>query len=249
MPKLIFFDLDGTLSESKQALTSDMAELVAQLLERTKIAVISGGALPQFLKQVVEQLPASANLANLYLLPTSGAALYAWHNEEWKKIYEERISENDAKKIESAIEEGVKKSSVVDMKAKTYGPRIEYRGGQVTFSALGQKAPVAEKKEWDPDHAKRRALQAAIAVRLPAGFIASMGGATTIDVLKNGIDKAYGIHQLSKRLGIPESATLYVGDELVKYGNDEAVYKTQAQTRAVFTPSDTAHLIISLLNP
>ena len=79
MTKLIIFDLDGTLAESKQPLTDEMAALVARLLAATRVAVISGGALSQFLKQVVAMLPVDANLANLYLLPTSGAALYEFH--------------------------------------------------------------------------------------------------------------------------------------------------------------------------
>ena len=81
MYKLIIFDLDGTLTESKQSLTSEMAALLAKLLAVTRVAIVSGGALPQFLTQVVAQLPSDANFANLYLLPTSGAALYEFSNE------------------------------------------------------------------------------------------------------------------------------------------------------------------------
>ncbi len=248
IPPLVMFDLDGTLAESKQPLTSEMARNVAALLARTKVAVVSGGALPQYLAQVVARLPADANLENLYILPTSGAALHEWRDGQWRKVYEERISENDAGKIQAAMEDGARASGVVDMAAPTRGPRIEYRGGQVTFSALGQKAPPAEKKAWDPDHAKRRALQAAIAARLPAGFTAAMGGSTTIDVLRAGVDKAYGIRRLAERLGIPESDALYIGDELVPAGNDEAVFRTNAQVRAVSSPQDTARAIVSLLS-
>jgi hypothetical protein len=95
MNKLTIFDLDGTLAESKQALTAEMAELLATLLAKTRVGVISGGALSQFLKQVVAMLPVDANLTNLYLLPTSGAALYEFRNDNWNKIYEERLSEKD----------------------------------------------------------------------------------------------------------------------------------------------------------
>lgn len=247
MLKLIFFDLDGTLTESKQVLTKEMAGLVCKLLEETKVAIISGGALPQFIKQVIEQLPASTSLENLYLLPTSGASLYEWRDNDWKKVYEERIPESDAKKIERAIEEGAKESGVVDMNVKTAGPRTEYRGGEITFSALGQNALFTDKKAWDPDRLKRRALQSAIERHLPRGYVARMGGATSIDINKDGVDKSYGVHQLCERLGISESTSLYVGDELIPHGNDEAVFKTQIQTRAVTTPADTAHFIISLL--
>ncbi len=246
MTKLIIFDLDGTLAESKQALTSDMAKLVAKLLAKTRVAVISGGALSQFLKQVVSQLPVDANLSHLYILPTSGAALYEFQNDNWKKIYEERLSEKDKDVIEEAIITATKKTGLINFKDQSWGERIEYRGGQVTLSALGQHAPLKLKKAWDRDHAKRHALRDAIAELVPR-YSVGIGGATSIDVTKKGIDKAYGIHQLCDRLNISESDALYVGDELESGGNDEAVYKTEVQTRAVATPSDTVRLIESLL--
>lgn len=254
MYKLIIFDLDGTLAESKQPLTSEMAALVSQLLSVTRVAVISGGALPQFLKQVVARLPGDADLANLYLLPTSGAALYEYHplasfgigDGEWHKVYEERLSEKEAATIETTMREVAKETGLIDFSERSWGERIEYRGGQVTLSALGQQAPLDLKKAWDPDHAKRRALQAALAERLPE-FSAGIGGATSIDVSRRGVDKAYGVRRLCERLGIPESEALYVGDELERGGNDEAVYTTAVPTTSVADPADTIRLIRGIL--
>lgn len=246
MYKLIFFDLDGTLTESKQPLSSEMAGLVAGLLALTRIAIISGGALPQFLKQVIGALPESTNLANLYLLPTSGAALYEWKDHDWSKVYEERLSETEAHTIETAMHAVAQETGLINFSEPAWGERIEYRGSQVSMSALGQHAPLDEKKVWDPDHTKRHALQTALAARLP-GFSVGMGGATTIDVTKRGIDKAYGLRQLCERLGLRESDALYVGDELVAGGNDEAVFKTKAETRSVTGPAETSSVIKAML--
>lgn len=246
MPKLLIFDLDGTLTESKQPLTGEMAAFLANLLTRTRVAVISGGALPQFLKQVVVRLPADTSLSNLYLLPTSGAALYVWENDVWKKIYEERLSEKEAQTIEAAIRAAAEETGIIHFSDKAWGERIEYRGGQVTLSALGQQAPLLQKKEWDPGHTKRTALQAAIAKRLPE-FSVGIGGATSIDVTRRGVDKAYGARKLCARLNISEFEALYIGDELEPGGNDEAIYKTEIPTKSVKNPVETARLIDELL--
>lgn len=246
MKQLVIFDLDGTLAESKQPLTREMAVLVEKLLVVTRVAVISGGALEQFLKQVVGQLSRAANLANLYILPTSGAALYEFRDGGWDKVYEERLSEKEASTIESAMKAAAAETGIIDFSEPSYGERIENRGGQVTMSALGQQAPIVEKKAWDPTHEKRHALQKNIAERLPE-FSVGIGGATTIDVTKRGIDKAYGIRKLCERLGVSEPDALYVGDELEAGGNDEAVYKTNVPTHAVANPAETAQLIESLL--
>lgn len=246
MPALIFFDLDGTLAASKQALTPEMAGLLAELLEHTKVAIISGGALAQFLEQVVAQLPAGAQLENLYLLPTSGAALYEYMHGGWKKIYEEALTHPQVAEVEAAMRAAARETHLIDLAHTGYGERIEYRGGQVSLSALGQHAPLAAKQVWDPEGTKRHVLQRAIAAKLP-DYSVHMGGLTTIDVNKEGIDKAYGIRKLCERLHIAEGDALYVGDQLEPGGNDEAAFKTSVATHAVATLGETAALIRSLL--
>lgn len=259
---LIIFDLDGTLAESKQAITSDMAERLARLLDATRVAVVSGGGLPQFLLQIVAQLPIDANFKNLYLLPTSGAALYEYHlstslesardkllkasASAWDQVYEKRLTDEEARAVGSAMRAAAEETGIIDFSTPTHGERIEYRGGQVTMSALGQRAPIHEKRLWDPTRAKRALLQAAIAERLP-DFSVGVGGSTSIDVSKRGIDKAYGVRKLCERLEVKESDALYVGDELGEGGNDAAVHQTTVQTHSVTNPTDTAHLIESFL--
>lgn len=79
MKKLIIFDLDGTLTESKQALDSEMKLLLTSLLKNVKVAIISGGNWPQFERQLVANLPQDDSLLeNLFLLPTCGTKFYRY---------------------------------------------------------------------------------------------------------------------------------------------------------------------------
>ena len=103
--------------------------------------------------------------------------------------------------------------------AKTWGEVIEDRGSQITLSALGQQAPLAEKEKWDPDFAKRKKVKAILEPLIP-GFSVRLGGATSIDVTKPGIDKAYGIRKLRDILGVSLEEMIYVGDALFPGGND-----------------------------
>ena len=75
MIKLIAFDLDGTLAESKAALDPEMAKLLTSLMDVAKVAIISGGDWPQFEKQVLSHLPKGQSLQSLSILPTCGTKI------------------------------------------------------------------------------------------------------------------------------------------------------------------------------
>jgi|CXWL01.1.fsa_nt_gi HAD superfamily hydrolase (TIGR01484 family) len=249
LPPLLAFDLDGTLATSKQAITEEISELLRRLLEQTCVALISGGKLSQLTVQVVEKLPEGSNLGNFYLLPTSGAALYTYGGNGWTAVYEEKLTDEECVRIENAIKKALQETALLGPSDEVYGERVERRGTQVTFSALGQQAPVEAKALWDPTHEKRQRIQEVLSPLLPE-FDVKQGGMTTIDITRKGVNKAYGMRKLSEYLNIPVPMMLYVGDALFPGGNDFVVIETEIQTHAVADPADTALYIKSLLeNP
>jgi phosphomannomutase len=239
------FDLDNTLALSKGPIDTEMAVLLSRLLEKTRVAVISGGKFEQIRDQVAEQLPPTAHLEHLAILPTSGAALYTYEGNTWKLRHEERLSEEDIARIEDALEQAIQETAVVDERTPSHGERIENRGAEVTFSALGQQAPIPEKLAWDPDMSKRRLLRDAVAKRLP-GYDVKLGGSTSVDTTKRGVNKAFGIRKLSEYIDIPIADMLYIGDQLSEGGNDEVVKETGIATRSVKNPGEAKEFINSL---
>ena len=105
------------------------------------------------------------------------------------------------------------------MPEKTWGERIEDRGSQITFSALGQEAPIDAKHSWDPEFAKGKVIQADLQKRLP-GLSINMGGATSIDITREGVDKAYGLKKLNEASGIALDKMMFIGDAIFPGGND-----------------------------
>src|SRR5271166_2417863 len=177
MKRLIVFDLDGTLAESKSSLDAEMAKLLTALLAMVKVAVISGGDWPQFEKQVLANLPHDEHLENLSLLPTCGTKFYQYASD-WKKIYSEDFTADEKKKIISSLEKAVETAGC--KVEKVWGEQIEDRGSQITFSALGQQAPIEEKKKWDPDFNKRKKIKEFLDQLIPE-YSVSLGGTTSVD--------------------------------------------------------------------
>lgn len=244
--ELVIFDLDGTLAPSKQYMKPSMAALLSKLLERAKVAVISGGGFPQFQAQFVRSLPADGRgFADLYLLPTSGTRLYAWQGD-WKEIYREDLSKEEKERIMEAFKAALPAGGYAEP-ATMYGDAIEDRGSQITFSALGQQAPLALKEAWDPDRSKRQKIAAILCEKLP-GFDVRIGGTTSIDITKKGVNKSYGIHKLEQRLGIPIAKMLFVGDALFLGGNDYPAKATGVDCVQVSGPDETERLVAGWLS-
>ena len=243
MKKLIVFDLDGTLAESKLPLDPEMATLFGQLLDVVQVAIISGGGWPQFEKQALSNLPQTARLRNLSLLPTCGTKFYRYDGG-WKELYSEDFLPPQKKKIIDALNEAVETAGF--RAEKHWGDLIEDRGSQITFSALGQEAPLAEKKKWDSDFAKRKRIKGILEVMIPEYSI-QLGGSTSIDITKPGIDKGYGIKKLHDILGIDIEAMLFVGDALFPGGNDYPAKAAGVDSIEVRDPNETKRVIEAII--
>lgn len=230
MKKLIAFDLDGTLADSKSPPDDKMTELLAQLLDKYEVCVISGGKFDQFKKQLLNGLLASpTQLEHLHLMPTCGTQYYRYEidKKDWKQIYAENLTEPEKKKIIDALNKGFDHFGIKEK--ETYGDLVEDRGSQITYSVLGQdivdvlgKEGVKRKEEWDPDNSKKLKVRDYVADLIPE-FEVRAGGVTSIDVTKQGIDKAYGMRKLMEMLEIGKQDILFVGDRLQEGGNDYPV--------------------------
>ncbi|HLK62876.1 MAG TPA: HAD-IIB family hydrolase [Bryobacteraceae bacterium] len=243
MKKLIVFDLDGTLAESKSSLDPEMAKLLTSLLGVAKVAVISGGNWPQFQNQLLSNLPLDGHLEDLYLLPTCGTKFYEY-GSDWNLLYAEDFTPEQKVKIISSLEKAIDQAGYKP--EKLWGEAIEDRGSQITFSALGQSAPLEEKKKWDPDFSKRKKIKAILDTFIPE-FSVRMGGATSIDVTKPGIDKAYGIFKLRDTLGVALSEMLFIGDAIFPGGNDYPAREAGVLCIQVRDPGETKRVIEAIL--
>ncbi len=250
--QLIIFDLDGTLSPSKSNMSASMGGLLAELLTVKKVAVISGGSFAQFEKQFLPSLPQSAGcIDNLYLLPTSGTRLYVCQNSAggWQELYAENLSPAEKKTITTSLTQALDNAQY-EKPAMIYGKLIEDRGSQITFSALGQEAPGELKKTWDPDHRKRLRIVEELEkmADIREHFTIQIGGATSIDITRQGINKSYGVRKLSEYLTIGFNDMVFVGDALYEGGNDYPVTALGIECISVSGPEETAVEIQELIN-
>ena len=222
-----------------------MSAALAQLLERIPVCIISGGRFEQFEKQALDGFTASDEaLEQLHLMPTCGTRYYLWRDGQWQLQYAEDLTEDEKARSIAAVEEEARKLDL--WHPGPWGELIEDRGSQITFSALGQQAPVAEKTAWDPDGSKKRALWAAISPRLPDLEVRG-GGSTSIDITRKGIDKAYGVNRLLEKLDVTREQLLFIGDRLDVTGNDYPVYAMGVPSVAIHDWHGTLERVSALV--
>ena len=250
--ELIAFDIDGTLTVSKSPIEdnplidTDMSDLLNRLMDKYKVAIISGASYKQFESQILAHLTKDeGKLKNLYLLPTNGTTLCTYENSAWQCPVVNALTDDEKKEIYDAFNKMFAEVGFV-IPEHIYGEVIEDRGSQITFSAFGQKAPIEVKEAWDKDHQKREQMVSVLKKYLP-DFASHIGGTTSIDVTRKGIDKAYGLRELLKHLNLSSEKLLYIGDELYPDGNDAPALEVAGVCRAVKDPEETKKVISGLL--
>jgi phosphomannomutase len=251
--KVIAFDLDGTLAPSKSPLPDRMSELLSELLDKYQVCVMSGGKFEQFETQLLDNLKADTQkLTKLHLMPTCGTRYYRHETGKWHKVYAEDFTQEQKDKIVNALNEGI--DALGYREPKTWGDTIEDRGSQITFSALGQDIVqhlgdegVRLKEQWDPTVTKKHKLRDYVAKLIPE-FEVRVGGGTSIDITKPGIDKAYGIQKLLDLLSISKEDIFFIGDRLEEGGNDYPVKAMGVDCIAISNWQETALVIEAILN-
>ncbi|KQW06453.1 HAD family hydrolase [Leifsonia sp. Root4] len=245
--RLVAFDLDDTLAASKSPLDPEMAAVLLRLLDAVEVCIISGGNYTQFQNQVLAVLDIDdeRRLSRLHLMPTCGTQYLQFEGGAWVQRYAEVLSDDEKSRALESVERNAR--ALGFWEEQTWGPILEDRGSQITFSALGQQAPVDAKAAWDSDGAKKSALRDDVAAELTDLEVRS-GGSTSIDITKRGVDKAYGMRKLVEATGISLDEMIFVGDRLDEGGNDYPVKAMGVSCIAVHGWRDTVGVVEGLLD-
>lgn len=240
-PEAVIFDIDDTLTESFKAPKPEMVAKVKRLLESVPVAIMSAAGFQRIEREFLPILAQSPYVSRLFVFPNSTAQGYTWNGKEWHMEYNIELTESERDRIKKAIEESVAETEI--LKGVTpRGRQLIDRGAQIAFAAIGIDATDEEKKSWDVDKSKRTALRKALLKKI-SEFEILIGGRTTIDITRYGINKAHGVRWLSDRLKIKPREMLYVGDALYRGGNDAVVIPTGIQTVSTKDPEETSGII------
>jgi len=244
-PRAVLFDLDDTLAESFHAPAPETLEGLKKLLGHIPIAIMTGAGFPRMQEQFLSAIENAAGIERFYLFPTSTSECYVYREGSWQQLYSIKLTHEERTRIKQIIEKVVAGSEILSA-VRGFGERMIDHEAQVAFTLVGVDAPKDVKDTWDIDGSKRQFLKSELQ-RATSEFEVLLGGRTTVDITKKGVNKFHGVTWLSKELGIPPQEMLYVGDAFFEGGNDAVVIPTGIQTRSVSGPAETPQVINELL--
>lgn len=243
-PKAVLFDLDDTLAPSFESPSPEIVEKLVRLTASLQIGIVTGRDFEWMARDFLPKIEAHVS-GNFFVVAESGAQGSRWDGSSWQKLYEHAISDEERARIHAAVEQAVGTTRILEGLPR-FGKQFVDRKAAVAFSCMGWDVPKELRYSWDPGNARRRKLREHLAAMLPE-YEVLMGGATTVDVTQKGVNKAYGVRVLAKRLAIAPQDMLYVGDSLYPGGNDYVVIETGVRTRQTSGPAETGGIIDDLL--
>lgn len=242
MCTLVLFDIDGTLTKSRQIIKPEMKKLLQQLKTKVKVGLVGGS---DFCK-AQEQMDTDCLEKEFdYIFSENGLVAYKNGKLLQKTSLKEYLGED---KIKGFINFTLKTLSDIDVPVKR-GNFIEFRTGMINVSPCGRQVTQEEREEfneYDSKHKIRKNLINQLTERFPNSPLTySIGGQISIDIFPKGWDKTYCLQFVEKDFKVIH----FFGDNTISGKNDYEIYmdpRTVGHT--VKSPEDTAEQIKSIFN-
>jgi HAD superfamily hydrolase (TIGR01484 family) len=237
--RIIIADVDETICDSCQEISDEMAHQINSLIKKGfHFAFISGTTVKE-----LQRMISSKVIEAHHILGTTGTN-YTFvnnqgnnsdNNQRTKEIYNHSFTDEEKKNIFTVLEKLITQFNIQSMTTKE--DQLQDRDSQITLSAIGRNASLELKKKYDPDGLKRKEWINFIKEELN-DYELKIGGTTSLDVTRKGLDKAWGIKEFAKYYNLPLNEIIYFGDKLYPGGNDYAASKI-VDCVAVKSPEDT----------
>jgi phosphomannomutase len=203
MNKFIF-DVDGTLTPSRQTIDNGFKEFFLQFIKDNKVWLVTGSDYAKTVEQLGEDI--TNNVIKVY--NCSGNDVYF------------KGSRVDCKKFEAPKElydlmNGWLQNSSFPLRT---GNHIEERMGTINFSIVGRNATLGERKLYvkhDLENRERESIAYQINLEF-TDITATVGGETGIDIYRKGGDKS----QILEDFDAPYKDIYFFGDKCTEGGND-----------------------------
>lgn len=237
---IVLFDMDGTLTPPRQAMTTEVKNALIRLLDRAKVGVVSGSGMEYIRQQIPEDI-----LARLDLFPCNGTQRWTFADGKLVQLGEspsmkEQIGNPTWIKLMRNLH-NLQHTIMLQYKDLPYtSDFISDRGTMINWCPIGRNALEKERNAWiekEKQFSIRNWVRNRLILEMNGnGYLSQnhgplryrLGGQTSIDIYPAGWDKTYSLHHL------PNMNIWFVGDRCEKEGNDFEIYQHAQQSNQGF---------------
>lgn len=235
---IALFDVDGTLTAPRKAVTLKMLQFMKKLGKVVKIGVVGGSDLVK----ISEQLGQTVITDYSYVFAENGLVAYKDGKLIGTQSLKTFLGEENLKAIINFILHYI---ADLDIPIKR-GTFIEFRSGMINVSPIGRNCSQEERDEfekYDKIHNIRLKLVTLLREKFAhLNLTYSIGGQISFDVFPQGWDKTYCLQYLDEFTEIH-----FFGDKTYKGGNDHEIFESEhTHGHTVTSPEDTMQQCTSL---
>lgn len=215
---IALFDVDGTLTAPRKAVTLNMLQFMKELGKVVKIGVVGGSDLVK----ISEQLGQTVITDYSYVFAENGLVAYKDGKLIGTQSLKTFLGEENLKAIINFILHYI---ADLDIPIKR-GTFIEFRSGMINVSPIGRNCSQEERDEfekYDKIHNIRLKLVTLLREKFAhLNLTYSIGGQISFDVFPQGWDKTYCLQYLDEFTEIH-----FFGDKTYKGGNDHEIFESE----------------------
>jgi len=254
MHNLILFDVDGTLTESREHLKTKMLKALRALCRHAEIGFLTGSGLEYIKEQLWPALNDPIIKHNCHLLPCNGTEYLITEGDEEiifnpisKALMEEEIGSGMLQELMKLLCE-LQAQIVNEYKIPLAGGFIQNRQSMINWCPIGrtsQKDARQAFKILDDKLGIRRKyfdILNAEMKKQKISLISKLGGDTSFDIYPHGWDKTYALNHFNEK----EWNFWFVGDRCYPAGNDYEIFEHLKETGRAFEtsgPQETLEII------
>ncbi len=212
--KIIVADVDDTICHSCQQITPEMAQQINLMIKRGYQFAFISGTKAEDLKKMISSRVTEEH----HLLATTGTKYALMKNQQESVIYNQSFNADQKKEIFAAFEKLIAQFNIQSLTTKE--DQLQDRDSQITLSAIGRHASTELKAQYDPDGQKRQEWIKFMQQDLGEKYDIKIGGTTSLDVTKKGLDKEWGIRKFAQQNNLALNQIIFFGDKIYLGGND-----------------------------
>lgn len=240
---IFVFDVDGTLSASRNTITPEMRLFMNELRKKVPLAVVGGSDLAKITEQLAvghDDLLSQYD----YIFAENGLVGFKGTQPYPTQSIQTHMGEE---KLQRLINFVLRYFSELSLPVKR-GNFVEFRNGMINFSPIGRSCSQAERDafvQYDQEHNIRKDFVKVLEKEFADyGLAFAIGGQISVDVFPLGWDKTFCLQYFEKDYDVIH----FFGDRTMPGGNDHAIFmdpRTIGHT--VANPLDTRKQIEELL--